>query len=310
MAVDKLVYSDMYEVTRNADGTYRLDSANTPGDLTKHVTVKAHTTEVSAGGVIHIAHAGADSGKYDYIGSVTTSEGGTGYIVYNASTQQYYMLTEDKFKFNGHSLSLGSANTGTDLPCCFMAGTRVATPDGEANVENLNTGDLVLTADGRTVPVRWIGRQTVTPFFAGELSLPVRIKTGALGENVPSRDLLVSHDHALLVDDVLVQAGALINGTSIVREPDVPSTFVYYHVEVDDHSLILAENVPAETFVDNVDRARFDNWHEYEALYPAGKNIAEMPYPRAKAHRQVPVGMRARLSDRAGSLAVADVAVA
>ena len=136
--------------------------------------------------------------------------------------------------------------------------------------------------------MRWIGRQTVTPFFAGELSLPVRIRTGALGENAPSRDLLVSHDHALLVDGVLVQAGALINGTSIVRESDVPGTFVYYHVEVDDHSLILAENVPAETFVDNVDRARFDNWHEYEALYPAGKNIAEMPYPRAKAHRQVP----------------------
>ena len=108
MAVDKLPYSYLYEVTRNADGTYSLDPASTPGDLTKNVTVKAHTTEVSAGGVIHITHAGSDNGKYDYIGSVTTSEGGTGYIVYNAATQQYYMLTDTKFTFGGHpNLSVG-----------------------------------------------------------------------------------------------------------------------------------------------------------------------------------------------------------
>jgi hypothetical protein len=53
------------------------------------------------------------------------------------------------------------------------------------------------------------------------------------------------------------------NGTSIVRETDVPEVFTYYHVEVDDHSLILAENTPSETFVDNVDRLNFDNWAEH-----------------------------------------------
>lgn len=90
-----------------------------------------------------------------------------------------------------------------------------------------------------------------------------------------------------------------MNGTSIVRETDVPETFTYYHVELDDHSLILAENTPAETFVDNVDRLAFDNWDEYEALYPEGKPIVEMPYPRAKAHRQVPRSIRERLVERA-----------
>ncbi len=47
-----------------------------------------------------------------------------------------------------------------------------------------------------------------------------------------------------------------------MRESKVPVTYTYYHVELDDHSLILAENVPAETFVDNVDRLGFDNWDE------------------------------------------------
>ena len=52
--------------------------------------------------------------------------------------------------------------------------------------------------------------------------------------------------------------------TFFVRETNVPKVFTYYHVEIDDHSLIMAENTPAETFVDN-DRLNFDNWAEHEA---------------------------------------------
>ena len=42
----------------------------------------------------------------------------------------------------------------------------------------------------------------------------------------------LSPDHALFVNNVLIQAGALINGTSIVRELNPPAIFTYYHVEV------------------------------------------------------------------------------
>jgi hypothetical protein len=108
----------------------------------------------------------------------------------------------------------------------------------------------------------------------------------------------------------LIQAGALVNGTPIICETNVPTTFVYYHVEVEDHSLILAENTPAETFVDNVDRLGFDNWAEHEALCPNGKPINELPYPRAKSHRQVPVHTRIMLASRAQAIAADQAAVA
>lgn len=204
------------------------------------------------------------------------------------------------------------ATTNLDtLTICFMAGTRIATPQGEVAVEELARGDLVLTAQGEARPVSWIGRQTVAARFADPLRrFPIRIMAGALAENSPSRDLLVSPDHALLVDGLLVHAGALVNGSSIRRETAVPEIFVYYHVELDDHSLILAENVAAETFVDNADRMNFDNWDEHLALYPQGRPISEMALPRAKARRQVPAALREALERRASRLFGPSIAAA
>jgi hypothetical protein len=181
---------------------------------------------------------------------------------------------------------------------CYYPGTRICTPAGDIAVELLRIGDDVITADGRTLPVRWIGRNTVSTRFADPLRvLPIRVRAGALGDNLPERDLLVSPEHALLVGEILIQAGALVNGHSALREVEVPETFTYYHVELAEHALILAEGAAAETFVDNVHRSAFDNWEEHEALYGAAP-ITELPYPRAQSHRQVPAAIRERLMAR------------
>jgi len=88
-----------------------------------------------------------------------------------------------------------------------------------------------------------------------------------------------------------------------VRETKVPERFTYYHVELADHSLTLAENTPAETFIDNIDRMAFDNWDEHDALPDAGDmQLVEMGYARAKACRQVPRATRDRLARRAAAL--------
>jgi hypothetical protein len=167
----------------------------------------------------------------------------------------------------------------------------------------LQAGDEVLTPEGEARPISWMGKRTVSARFADPLTCwPIRIRAGALADNVPSRDLLVSPDHAMFVDGVLIHAGALVNGSSIAREQRVPSSFCYYHVEVEDHALILAEGAPTETFIDNVDRMSFDNWNEHEALFPMGKPMAELPYPRAKAQRQVPSAVKTRLALRAAKI--------
>ncbi|MGD0720452.1 MAG: NF038122 family metalloprotease [Roseiarcus sp.] len=185
-------------------------------------------------------------------------------------------------------------------PACFCAGTLIATPHGQIPVEALAIGAAVVTASGELREVRWIGRRQVVAHFADPMrAWPVRIRAGALADGVPARDLRLSPDHAVCIDGILIQVGALVNGTSIVRETAPPPTFAYYHVELADHALILAENTPAETFVDNPDRRGFDNWREHETLYPGGAPIVEMARPRAKSQRQAPRAIRERLMRRA-----------
>ncbi len=181
---------------------------------------------------------------------------------------------------------------------CFLPGTLIATPQGGRAVETLQPGDLVLLSDGRALPVRWLGVQTVERAFADPLrSFPVRIAAGALGEGLPARDLFLSPDHALYLDGALVQAGALVNGTTVRRLADVPETFRYVHVELDEHALLLAEGVPAESFLDTRADRRFDN----AAERPAPAPIAELDLPRVKSARQLPAAIRERLAERAAA---------
>lgn len=199
----------------------------------------------------------------------------------------------------GNFTSSGGTFSYTGGAPCFYAGRRLATAEGDIAVENIIAGTLLKTATGESKPVIWLGRSEVSTRFADPLRvMPIRIKAGALAENLPLRDLLVSPDHAMFIGGVLVQAGALVNGSSIIREADVPECFTYYHVELAAHELLLAEGAATESFVDNVDRMGFVNWAERAAL---GENalIVEMEHPRAKALRQVPVALRQLLETRA-----------
>ncbi|MFM9860654.1 Hint domain-containing protein [Pseudoxanthobacter sp. M-2] len=250
---------------------------------------------------------GDGSGIARFFGSTTID--GKIYVVLDPGGSTKYLFGSSAADF---PTLFDSLNINTDpFTVCFLAGTMVATPVGEKLVDNLVIGDIVLTADGRPAPVKWVGVQTVVTLFADPLrSFPIRVSAGALGEGLPVRDLLVSPDHALMLDGLLVQAGALVNGSTIVREAAMPERFTYFHIELEDHALILAEGVPAETFVDNVTRRRFDNYAEYEALYGGTDPLlAELNLPRVKSARQLPQAIRRRLADRAaGITAVASTA--
>lgn len=83
----------------------------------------------------------------------------------------------------------------------------------------------------------------------------MRVKRHAFGENVPHRDLLLSPEHAVFVDDVLIPIRHLINGTTIAQEKTEEIT--YYHVELPAHGILLAEGLPAESYLDTGNRNAF-----------------------------------------------------
>lgn len=181
---------------------------------------------------------------------------------------------------------------------CFVTGTRIATPAGEVAVQDLAIGDLVLTADGRAVPVRWIGQNHIrNSVLLADRKLPVCISAGALAAGVPHSDLYLSADHGMIVDGLVVNAGALVNGGSIRFVPmaEMPAEFTYYHIETEAHDEILANGAAAETFVDYIGRKDFDNYAEYVTLYGCDRIIPEMRRTRISAQRQLPQTLRDRL---------------
>ncbi|XDA97393.1 Hint domain-containing protein [Sulfitobacter sp. LCG007] len=149
-------------------------------------------------------------------------------------------------------------HVGIKVPC-FVAGTLILAARGPVAVENLLVGDLVATRDHGLQPVRRIDRSHLAPERlegAPEL-LPVRISRGALGPDVPRRDLLVSQQHRIMLGgarvellfgarEVLVAAKSLCHlpGIAIVEPGD---GIDYLHVLLDRHEILDAEGAPAES---------------------------------------------------------------
>jgi len=153
-------------------------------------------------------------------------------------------------------------NEGTgilEFTSCFLRGTLIRTPEGDVPVEDLRVGDLVVTYNGVGVSeIRWVGRRMLDPKAMDKPrdQLPIRIRAGAISENVPERDLLVSPDHCMFFEDSLIPAKFLINGTTITQEM-VLAPFEYFHIELDKHNIIRAEGALTETYLDLGGRTSF-----------------------------------------------------
>ncbi len=146
---------------------------------------------------------------------------------------------------------------------CFAAGTRILTARGEVPVETLAPGDLVATVSGAGAPMKpvvFLGRRrfVLAGHPAAATLAPVRIAAGALAENTPHRDLLVSPDHCLFLDGRLVPARLLVNGSTITVEHRMAEV-TYFHIELEGHDVVLAEGAAAESWLDTGNRAWFEN---------------------------------------------------
>ena len=191
---------------------------------------------------------------------------------YDYLTANMAIPANDSYTFTGASTAYQpSANIATTDPTCFCTGTRIRTPSGTAAVEALRVGDVVVTASGGHRPVQWIGHRTIERLTLEQR--PVRILAGAFGSGLPERDLFLSPGHPVLVGadansegGHLVPIMCLINGTTIERVPVDEVT--YWHVELDEHDILLAEGLPVESYLDWGDRAFFSEASDHALHNP------------------------------------------
>jgi hypothetical protein len=162
----------------------------------------------------------------------------------------------------------GSTDTIVTLVPCFLAGTRIATATGDERVEALVVGTRMRCLFRGLAPIVWIGRRRIDVRRHADPRRvwPVLIERGAFADHVPCRDLLLSPDHAVFVDGVLIPVRYLINHRSIRQLP--MNEVTYYHVELARHDVLLAEGLAVESYLDTGDRWTFANGNGPLSLHP------------------------------------------
>ncbi len=143
---------------------------------------------------------------------------------------------------------------------CFTPGTLIATMRGEKRVEELLVGDKIITRDNGAQEIRWVGAKHMTglELQAAPNLQPILIRQGALGKGLPERDMLVSPNHRVLVNnsevalyfderEVLVPAKHLLESGVGVQTICQTGTS-YIHFMFDNHEVVLSDGAWTESF--------------------------------------------------------------
>jgi autotransporter passenger strand-loop-strand repeat protein len=235
-------------------------------DGTQQVFGSAAYTSITSGGVGYVQSGGTS------ISATITSQGQQ--IIYGGGTASAATVSANGFEvvFSGQTVSTivgsgGSEQVGAGRASALYADVLsggyltvvIRTPSTDTPVEQLRPGDLLVTATGQRRPIIWIGQRQVDCRRHPDPAAvwPVLIAAGAFADGIPARDLLLSPDHAVFADDVLIPIRQLINATSI-RQIETPS-IRYFHVELSTHDVILAAGLPTESYLDTGNRAAFGN---------------------------------------------------
>lgn len=142
---------------------------------------------------------------------------------------------------------------------CFTPGTLISTPRGDMPAEELKVGDSVITRDDGVQEIRWTGQKTLTgPALRFDSRLhPILIRAGALGPDLPARDLRVSPNHRLLLvgehpqletgeSEVFISAKHLVGTRGVERVEQAQVT--YLHFMCDRHEVVLSDGAWSESF--------------------------------------------------------------
>ncbi|WP_231866457.1 Hint domain-containing protein [Acetobacter cerevisiae] len=169
-----------------------------------------------------------------------------------------------------------------DTIVCFLSGSMIRTSKGDVTVENVKIGDEVVVFDWKNNKdalrsIVWVGkaRATVCPGLPDdEAGWPVRVIKDAISDGVPYKDMLITAEHCLFFEGKFVPVRMLVNGQSIFYDKSITS-YDYYHVETEQHSVITADGMLTESYLDTGNRSSFRQEGKIATLRGAVKNWAD-----------------------------------
>jgi hypothetical protein len=263
------------EFSTTGDGTSANPNLTTAQIALGEVYQHFLNTDNSSGGYLLdtiVGWSGSGANSVFLLGQGPATSDGKGGETFAAFTVIYDSLQTSATGLLEQNITFQPTDTLPSIPPCFAAGTRIRTVRGEVAVEDLAVGDAVLTVqDGEsaTRKVVWIGsrRVNLAAHPAPHTVRPIRILRDAFAADLPSADLVVSPDHALFVDGTLIAARLLVNGATIVEDMACHAV-QYFHVELDQHAVLFAESLPAESYLDTGNRAAFENGGTPVTLHP------------------------------------------
>lgn len=136
---------------------------------------------------------------------------------------------------------------------CFGRGTKIQTITGEVPVEELRPETMVLTASRGYRPVRLVccSRHRFTEVNAQ--NRPVLFEAGSLGAGLPTRPLVVSPQHRMVVPGWNGDLAALAPSKAFtclkgIRHMRGKREIDYFHLVFDQHEIIFASGAPTESF--------------------------------------------------------------
>ncbi len=248
---DELMMDDIYQLTGNAERG-RLSLAM---DEESSIFKVANDSEFGTAGNTVVLDCcvtvmAPDSATYEALVLVEVESDGVEdiYLLPLAT-----LLPKTEYRLVGVDRHTATTRFAEVACVSFTRGTHITMASGQQTpIEELVVGDKVLTRDDGPQIVRWIGQTTLRA--VGEFA-PVVIQKGALhNEN----DLVVSPDHRLFVyqrqdrlgagrSEILVKVRHLINGDTVYQQD---GGFVdYYQLLFDDHQIIYAEGIAAESLL-------------------------------------------------------------
>lgn len=170
-----------------------------------------------------------------------------------------------------------------DGAICFTSDSMIDTDAGPCRAGALTPGTKIRTRDNGYQPLRWIARRKLDrrDLEQAPALRPILFEPHALGPLQPERAMRLSPQHRVLVDtaanellfgsgQVLVPAKGLTNGTSI-RVDDGVDGVEYIHLMFDQHEIVFADGVEAESFVPGAWALQVlppEARAEFDALFP------------------------------------------